>query len=145
AAGLPSAFRTARAYELLGFLQRVALGASKGDVLRQEDREVLVPHRHDAAGRTVNGRDRGTPVALARDQPVAQPVADLRLPDSLLLDPLDGLADRFRPGRSAIPGSRAVQRPPVRDGRGHLIGIEISFLHAIDRPDRQTETAGELE
>ena len=38
----------------------------------------------------VDDGDGAAPVALARDQPVAQPVVDCALADALLLEPLDG-------------------------------------------------------
>ena len=44
----------------------------------------------DAVVGAVDDRDRAAPEALARDQPVAQPVVDLALADALLLEPVDG-------------------------------------------------------
>ncbi len=44
--------------------------------LRQLDRQLLVGHRHHPALIAVDDRDRRAPVALARDQPVAQAVVD---------------------------------------------------------------------
>ena len=49
----------------------------------------LVGHRHDAAALAVDDRDRAAPVALARDQPVAQPVVDRRLAEPLRAQPGD--------------------------------------------------------
>jgi len=38
---------------------------------------TVLRHRHDPAVRAVDDRDRGAPEALARDQPVTEPVVDL--------------------------------------------------------------------
>jgi hypothetical protein len=46
-------------------VQRIA-GLLEGDVVRQQDRQVLVRHRHDAAALAMDDRDRAAPVALAR-------------------------------------------------------------------------------
>ena len=45
-------------------------------VLRQEHRELVVGHRHHAAGVAVHDGHRAAPVALARDAPVVEPVVD---------------------------------------------------------------------
>ena len=65
-----------------GRLARTPASAASGDspvglksrILRQEDRQLLLRHRHRAAVVAVDDRDRRAPVALARDEPVAQPV-----------------------------------------------------------------------
>ena len=44
----------------------------------------------------VDDRDRTTPEALPRHEPVPQPVVDLSLPESLLLEPFDGALLRRR-------------------------------------------------
>ena len=61
-------------------VERVA-GLVEADILRQHHRQVLVRHRHHAAVRAVDHRNRATPIALARDAPVAQPEIDLALAD----------------------------------------------------------------
>src|SRR5262245_53903010 len=48
----------------------------EGDVVWQHDRQIPFRHRNDPAAFAVNHRDRAAPVALARDQPVAQAVMD---------------------------------------------------------------------
>ena len=55
---------------------------------RQADRQLVVGHGDLAARRAVDDRDRRAPVALARDQPVAQAVVD----------------------RAPVPGPRSSQR-----------------------------------
>ena len=56
--------------------ERVA-GAVGNQVFRQHDREILLGDGHGAAARAVDHRDRGAPVALAGDAPVAQTELDL--------------------------------------------------------------------
>ena len=60
--------------------ERVA-GLIEGDILGQGDRQVALGHRHDAAARAMDDRDRAAPVALARHAPVAQAVIDGALAD----------------------------------------------------------------
>ncbi len=80
-------------------------GPVERDILGQHHRQVLFRHRHDTACRAVDHRNRATPVALARDAPVAQakihlPFADghvaphlcLEPPRYLFFRPLDGHA-----------------------------------------------------
>ena len=57
-------------------VERIA-GPVEVDVVRQLHRQVVLRHRHDAAGLAMDDRDRAAPVALARDAPVAQAVIDL--------------------------------------------------------------------
>ena len=61
-------------------VERIA-GLVETDILRQHHRQVLVRHRHDVAGRAMDHRDRTTPIALARNAPVAQPEIHLALAD----------------------------------------------------------------
>ena len=71
------------------------------DVVGQLHRQVLARHRHHAAGRAVDHRDRAAPVALARDAPVAQAVVHL------------ALADRAVAARRRSPaGARPPPSPP---------------------------------
>jgi hypothetical protein len=49
----------------------------------QDDRQLVVGHRHVAAARAVDDRDRAAPVALARNAPVAQAELHLLLAQAL--------------------------------------------------------------
>ena len=69
-------------------IERVARPAEL-DVRRQGHRQLRARHRHDAALRAVDHRDRAAPVALARHAPVAQPVAHLARADAAPLELLD--------------------------------------------------------
>ena len=57
--------------EVRAVAQRVA-GAVRHAVLGQHHRQLLIRHRHIAAARAVDDRDRAAPVALAADTPIAQ-------------------------------------------------------------------------
>ena len=70
-----AAARARHAHPVLGLRQRrLALRLVVLDV-RQEDRELVVGHRDDAARVAVDDRDRAAPVALPREAPVAQAVS----------------------------------------------------------------------
>ena len=56
--------------------------------LGQHHRQLLVRHRHHAAGLAVDQRDRAAPVALARDAPVAQAPLHAALARALRLEEL---------------------------------------------------------
>ena len=51
-------------------------GPLEGDVVGQLDRQLVLRHRHDAAGLAAHHRDGAAPVALARQAPVAQAEVD---------------------------------------------------------------------
>ena len=61
--------------------QRVA-GLIECHILRQRHRQLCIRHRHRAAIRTMNNRNRRPPIALAADTPIPQPVIDLALADT---------------------------------------------------------------
>src|SRR4028119_909589 len=65
-------------------------------VVRELDRELVLGDGHGAACLAVDDRDRRAPVALARDEPVAEPVGHLATADPLLLQPGDDAADGLR-------------------------------------------------
>ena len=78
-----------RVHPVLGRRQR---GAALRPVVLdvgQQDRQVLLRHRHQAAAIAVDHRDRRAPVALAGEQPVAQAVVDRPVPAPLLVEPVD--------------------------------------------------------
>ena len=65
-------------------------GRKELDVVGRHDRQLVLGHGHHAVIGAVDGGDRTAPEALARDEPVAEPVVDLALADALLLEPFDG-------------------------------------------------------
>ena len=68
---LPAAFGAGRPRPCRVPVQRVA-GAVKADVARQQHRQLVLGFGNHAAGVAMHHRDRATPIALARDAPVAQ-------------------------------------------------------------------------
>ena len=96
APGWIAAARTGRVHELLVLRQRIALASREGHIERQLDRQLILRHRHDAIPIAVDHRDRRAPVALPRDQPVAESVADHLLPDAAALDFIADAIDRGR-------------------------------------------------
>ena len=89
------------------------------DILGQDDRQILLRHRHDAARLAMDGGDRAAPVTLARHQPVAQAVLRRALADAHLLEAGDDL------------GLGILDRQPVQE-----IGVDD---HAVldERPRRR--------
>src|SRR5437899_13047933 len=63
-------------------------GAIEADVGGERHREVAGRHRNDAARWTVDDRDRTTPIALARDAPVAQAIDDRPLAGAVRFEAL---------------------------------------------------------
>ena len=76
--------------------QRIAFPPGERHIERQCHRQLLLGHRHHAALIAVEHRNGRAPVALARDEPVAQAVAHHPLTDAALFDDVDDLLDRFR-------------------------------------------------
>src|SRR5260370_23336707 len=82
----PPAFWARRVDELGNVRERRLAGARRLIVsdIGQHHRQLLVGYGHDSAILAVDDRDRASPVALSRNQPVAHPVADRR-PSNLML------------------------------------------------------------
>ena len=67
-------------------LERVLAAAGVVDRVGQPHRQLVERDRHDAVRVAVDDRDRRAPVALAADQPVAEPVVDRGLAAALVLE-----------------------------------------------------------
>ncbi len=142
----PAAFRAGRVDERLHALEhRLTLGLVVLHVFRQQHRQLVFGHRHDAALRTVNHRNRCAPVPLARDQPVLQTVIDHPPADALLLQERRDLLDALvRPRPVELP--RVHHRSHIRVGFGQLIRTSNFGLRTFDNDlDRNLVLAGELE
>ena len=101
---------------------------------RQQHRKLIVRNRHDSALRAAHDRDWAAPVALAANQPVAQPVVDGQLALRFALEPDDDLFQRLTV-RLPVELRRAIDehaiarvRQPVRVA----IGV-VAFDYAADR------------
>ena len=106
------------------------------DVRRQHHRQLLFGHRHHAALRAVDHRDRRAPVALPRDAPVLDAESDRGLAEAFAL----GLGASYAraPRRSAArairPNSRRCRRPGTRPS-----SLRVRRQFAIHRADHRTD------
>ena len=106
--------------------------------LGQLDRELLVGDRDHAVALAVDDRDRAAPVALAREQPVAEAVVDRRAALALGAQPLDDLGVGLAVVL-AVERAAGDQRP-VAD-----VGLRLDVLAAgDDLADLDPEPAREL-
>jgi hypothetical protein len=119
-------------------------GHVEGDVLGQDDGQLVGGNFDRAAGRAVDDRYRAAPVALARDAPVAQAIDGRALARAGRLDPSDGLG---LGGLDVQP----VQEVGVVDQAGTDIGFVVHgevvarALGANDRDHRQVVFSGEVQ
>ena len=116
----------------------------EGHVLRQHHRQLVIRHRHGAAGRAVNDRDRRAPVTLARDAPVAKPPGDGAFAPPFRLGAGDdrrlGVIDAHAVEKAGIDQDAIAALRFAFDRRGGEIGA--CGNHASDR---QSVFGGELE
>ena len=94
----------------------------EGHVLRQAHRERLARHRHHAARCAVHHRNRAAPVALPRDAPIAEPVADGRAAGAAFRKLCDG-------ARLGVGDREPVQEVGI-DGRAVA---DIGLVADLDR------------
>ncbi len=80
-----TAFRALAVHEVLARGERREAALIERDVVRQQHGQVFLRHEHLAAMRAVDDRDRCAPVALARDEPVAQAEIHAALAEAFLL------------------------------------------------------------
>ena len=110
AAGRAAARRARRPDERSDLLERIAALARERRVLRQDDGQVLLRHRYPAVLLAMDHRNRRAPVALARDEPVAEPI-----PHARPADPASSRVrgNQFAGGRRgyAENGPEATSRP----------------------------------
>src|SRR5699024_3618593 len=119
------------------------LGCQFGTLhLGQGDRQLVVGDRDLTAGGAVHDRDRGAPVTLAGDQPVAQAVVDRGLPGTTLGQDLDDLFDRLVLGQ-AVQGAGVDQGSLSGGGHPRLARVGLAGLH--HDPYRQVEGQGEVQ
>ncbi len=85
ALGCGTALWTLAVTEALGIIEGRFTGRLKIDIQRQFYRQIGFRNRHFSANITIDDRDRRAPIALPRDQPIAQTIIDSPLADPLLL------------------------------------------------------------
>ena len=125
-------------------VERIA-GLVESDILRQRDRKVFLEHRHDAAFRAMDDRNRAAPIALPRHAPIAQPVGDCALAAAELFEPL---ADRA----FCIGDGKAIEEAGIEGGAildiSGVADREMFWIFARrqdHRDDRQPIFAREIE
>ena len=132
-----AAARARRVDPLLGGGQRrAALGLVVRDV-GQQDGQLVLRHGHEPARPAVDDRDRAAPVALAREQPVAQAVVDRAVPAALAVEPLDDRVER-------LAVVHAVEARVRADDRA-VAGVRELLLAADDPADLEAVLRGEVE
>ena len=94
----------------------------EGHVIRQAYRERFARHRHHAARCAVHHRNRAAPVALPRDAPIAEPVADGRTAGAAFRKLCDG-------ARLGVGHREPVQEVGI-DGRAVA---DIGLVADLDR------------
>ena len=118
--------------------ERRAALARELHVAREHDGQVLLVLRHQAVLIAVQHGDRRSPVPLAADAPVAQPIVHLGHPKPALDEPVDGLALGLGDGEAVEKAG--VDLDPVASVR--LAHPAVRALHGLD--DRQPVLLCEL-
>ena len=118
--------------------RRAPLRRVVGDV-GQHDGKLVFGHGDDPAALAVDDRDRATPVALAREQPVAQAVVDRHVALALAVQPGDDRLQRLAVGQPVELGVGVHQRAVA----GVRLGLDVVAARD-DLADRQVELAREL-
>ena len=113
--------------------------------LGQLDRELVLGNRDDSAVGAVDDRDRAAPVALPREQPVAEPVVDGEPAEAARLELVDDPA--LRGGRGEPVEIAGVDDPDVLGlGDEGRAGGHLGAVGGLDHgADRQVELRRELE
>ena len=115
------------------------------EVVGKPDGELVARDGDLATGRAMHDRDRCTPRALARDQPVAQAVVDGRPPLALLLEVGGDAPLRLLP-RESVVGAGVHRRAVARVRLGHRGGVEHRpVLGCDDEPDLDALLTREVE
>src|SRR5204862_1679420 len=101
-------------------------------------------HGHDPAAVAMDDRDRAAPVALAREEPVAEAVARRCAPEAALFEPLDDLPLALRRRQAAeLAGVDEHLNLGVRDVCRPL--LDLAGGRSDDLHDRKTEVLREVE
>ena len=118
-----------------GGQRRAPLGCVVLD-LRQAHGQISIGHGHEPTRRTVDDRNRRTPVTLARDEPVAEAVGGLLFATPVLCEPRGygvlGVSDRHAVELSRVDEHRVV----AGAGEGLLLHVDLGVGSGDDLSDR---------
>jgi hypothetical protein len=110
--------------------QRRAL-ASERNAARQHDRQLIVGHGNHTVALAVEHRDRRTPVALTRDQPVAETEVDRRLAATQRLEACGKLRARLGRREAGEVAARDQHAVGAAGRRDHGDDRQVVFLREI--------------
>ena len=140
-----SALWTSAVDEVSAMGERVA-AAVRNAILGKDHRQVLLGHRHFAAARAMNDRDRRAPITLSRNAPIAKPVGHALFAESLRReirgDRVDGLliahavvlarVDQVAADLVFVPGLVRVGRECFAVDRDHLLDRQPVFFRELE-------------
>ena len=107
-------------------------------VFGQDDRQVLLGHRHDAADLAMDDRDRRAPVALPADAPVAQAPGRLLAAEAAVLERRGDRVDRDLVRQAAVvvgvdrDAARRVGVPVLPLVVRELLAVDVDHLQHVD-------------
>ena len=110
--------------------------------MRQQHRQLVLRHGDLAAVFAVHDGNRRAPIALARDQPVAQLVVDRKVARALVAQPLGDRVAALAGGRPVEP-ARIDHRPFVQEGLRQRLPLPIG--RGDHGADFQAVLGGEVE
>ena len=139
AASGAATFRTSGIQKLRHIHQRRPADERDGDVLRQNDGQILFRDGHDAVLIAIHHRNRRAPIALPRNTPVFQAEIDGCFPETLLFGKGCHFLDRF--GASQSTERTGVHQDAFHGGEGQLRFchgfFRIAGLRQYDQPNFQ--------
>jgi hypothetical protein len=119
--------------------ERRATRRLEGHVVGRQDGQLVDRHRDDAVVLAVDDRDRAPPESLPREQPVPEPVVDLR--DAACLELEEGRRPALR-----LVDVEAVQEARVDLGAAPRPRAALEVVRRLDRPhDLEPMDLGEVE
>ena len=126
-------------------LERALAGRQPFHIIRQQDGQLFFRHRYGAAVRAVDDRDGGSPITLARNQPVMKAIID-GAPADLVLFYICNCSVKTFFGRCASQGT-GIDHAAMRfhGGRHRLRVQRFTALRLNNHPDGQIEFTGEFE
>ena len=130
-AGRRATLRTIHVDERGNIVERRTPAAGNLNLLRQQHRQLVIRHRHDATRRAVNYRNGSAPVALAGNAPVFQAEGDCRFAETVLFSvSCHGLAGVC--AGHAVPPAGVLHNAVVAICLLHRSGVRQRAIHGAD-------------